>query len=49
VDWSIDGTGPDGKRLRIQGSACDIARRGAVGRWRYIIDNNQGTAVRHPA
>jgi ketosteroid isomerase-like protein len=49
ADWSIDGTGPDGKRLHIQGSACDIARRGADGLWRYIIDNNQGTAVRHPA
>ena len=27
----------------------DIVRRGADGRWRYIIDNNQGTAVRQPA
>jgi ketosteroid isomerase-like protein len=49
VDWSIDGTGPDGKHVHLGGSACDIVRRGADGRWRYIIDNNQGTAVRHPA
>ena len=49
VDWSIDGTGPDGKDVHLGGSACDIARRGADGLWRYIIDNNQGTAVRQPA
>jgi len=45
VDWSIDGAGPDGKHVHLGGSACDIVRRGADGRWRYIIDNNQGTAV----
>jgi ketosteroid isomerase-like protein len=49
VDWSIDGTGPDGKDVHLKGSACDIVRRGADGRWRYIIDNNQGTAVRQSA
>ena len=49
LDWSIDGTGPDGKEVHLGGSACDIARRGADGFWRYIIDNNQGTAVRKPA
>ena len=48
VDWSIDGKGPDGKDVHLGGSASDIVRRGADGRWRYIIDNNQGTAVRHP-
>ena len=48
VDWSIDGTGPDGKPVHLGGSASDIARRGADGRWRYVIDNNQGTAVRKP-
>ncbi|HEY4288148.1 MAG TPA: nuclear transport factor 2 family protein [Puia sp.] len=46
VDWSIDGTDPDGKQVHLAGSACDIVRRGADGRWRYLIDNNQGTAVR---
>src|SRR6516164_8551064 len=49
VDWSIDGTGPDGKHVHVGGSAADILRRGADGLWRYIIDNNQGTAVRGPA
>lgn len=49
ADWSIDGTGSDGKDVHLRGSACDIVRRGPDGRWRYIIDNNQGTAVRQPA
>lgn len=49
LDWSIDGTGPDGKLVHIHGTASDIMRRGPDGVWRYIIDNNQGTAVRQPA
>jgi ketosteroid isomerase-like protein len=49
VDWSIDGTGPDGKHVHIGGSASDIVHRGADGRWRYLIDNALGTAVRQPA
>ena len=49
LDWSIEGTGPDGKQVHLGGSASDIVRRGADGLWRYIIDNNQGTAVRQPA
>ena len=49
LDWSIDGTGPDGKHVHLGGSASDILRRGADGLWRYLIDNNLGTAVRQPA
>ena len=49
VDWSIDGKGSDGEDVHLGGSASDIVRRGADGLWRYIIDNNQGTAVRQPA
>src|SRR5262249_52744318 len=49
LDWSIDGIGPDGKHVHLGGSACDILRRGADGLWRYLIDNNQGTAVRQRA
>jgi ketosteroid isomerase-like protein len=49
VDWSIDGTSPDGQPVHLGGTACDIVRRGVDGCWRYIIDNNQGTAVRQPA
>jgi uncharacterized protein (TIGR02246 family) len=49
LDWSIDGTDADGKRVHVHGTASDIMRRGADGVWRYIIDNNQGTAVRQAA
>jgi ketosteroid isomerase-like protein len=49
VDWSIDGKDADGAQVHLGGSASDIVRRGADGRWRYIIANNQGTAVRRPA
>jgi len=48
-DWSIDGIGSDGKPMHMHGTASDIMRRGEDGFWRYIIDNNQGTAVRRPA
>jgi ketosteroid isomerase-like protein len=49
VDWSIDGTGPDSKHIHLEGSASDIARRGADGLWRTLIDNRRGTSVRQPA
>ncbi|MFI9589800.1 YybH family protein [Nonomuraea sp. NPDC052265] len=44
VDWVIDGTGRDGKPVRIEGTATDVARRGQDGRWRYVIDNPFGVA-----
>jgi ketosteroid isomerase-like protein len=49
LDWAIDGTGPDGEHMHFHGTASDVLRRGADGVWRYLIDNNQGTAVRQPA
>jgi ketosteroid isomerase-like protein len=48
LDWSLDGVGPDGQPVHLAGSASDIARRGADGMWRYLIDNPFGTAVREP-
>src|SRR5918999_553 len=42
LDWSLDGVGPDGQPMHFAGSACDIARRGADGLWRYLIDNPFG-------
>ncbi|NUU25759.1 MAG: DUF4440 domain-containing protein [Streptomycetaceae bacterium] len=44
VDWTIDGTGPDGEPVHIEGTATDVARRGADGFWRYVVDNPFGTA-----
>jgi len=49
VDWWIDGRTTSGEKIQLKGAACDIARRGADGFWRYYIDNNQGTAVRESA
>lgn len=49
VDWWIEGTASNGEQVKLKGSACDIARRGEDGFWRYLIDNNQGTAMRQPA
>ena len=46
VDWWIEGKASNGEQVQLKGSACDIARRGSDGFWRYIIDNNQGTALR---
>ncbi|MFG2291847.1 YybH family protein [Streptomyces sp. NPDC048603] len=43
VDWEIAGTGPDGAEVRMSGTATDVARRGADGHWRYVIDNPFGT------
>ena len=48
LDWSIEGTGPDGEHVQLGGSASDVVHRGPDGFWRYLIDNNQGTAVRKP-
>ncbi len=49
VDWTIEGAGSDGKEVHLGGTACDVVRRGPDGIWRFIIDNNQGTAVRKPS
>jgi len=49
LDWSIEGTGRDSEHVHVGGSACDVVHRGADGVWRYMIDNNFGTAVRQPA
>jgi ketosteroid isomerase-like protein len=49
VDWTIDGKGPNGEDVHLGGTASDVVRCGADGFWRYIIDNNQGTALRQPA
>lgn len=45
VDWAIDGTGPDGRPVHVEGTTSDVARRGSDGRWRYAIDNPFGTGA----
>ncbi|WP_188196234.1 YybH family protein [Nonomuraea sp. SYSU D8015] len=44
VDWSMRGTARDGSAVDLSGTATDVVRRGADGRWRYVIDNPHGTA-----
>ncbi|MCQ0006738.1 YybH family protein [Actinomadura madurae] len=44
VDWVIEGTA-DGRPVRIEGTAADVARRGPDGRWRYVVDDPFGTAA----
>ncbi|SHL40921.1 conserved hypothetical protein [Pseudonocardia thermophila] len=44
VDWTIHGPGADGALVHVEGTATDVARRGADGRWRYVIDNPFGVA-----
>jgi ketosteroid isomerase-like protein len=44
VDWSINGTSRHGHPVDLSGTATDVARRGADGRWRYLIDNPFGIA-----
>jgi ketosteroid isomerase-like protein len=44
VDWSIAGTAADGHDVHIAGTATDVARRDADGRWRYVIDNPFGSS-----
>ncbi len=39
--WTIDAPGLDA----IVASTAEIARRGADGLWRYVVDNPVGTAV----
>lgn len=42
-DYLIDGVKPDGEHVHFEGTATDVARRGADGCWRYVIDNPPGT------
>ncbi|MER5497900.1 hypothetical protein ABT096_11935 [Streptomyces sp. NPDC002561] len=46
VDFVIAGTAAHGGEVRVEGTATDVARRGADGYWRYAIDNPFGAA--HP-
>jgi ketosteroid isomerase-like protein len=48
VDWVIDGTGPEGQAVHVEGTATDVARRGSDGRWRYVIDNPFGYVIDNP-
>jgi ketosteroid isomerase-like protein len=42
-NWTINGTGPDGKPLDLSGTATDILRKQSDGTWLVIVDNLWGT------
>ncbi|MEV6555062.1 nuclear transport factor 2 family protein [Nocardia sp. NPDC051756] len=45
IDWSLTGTGPDGREIDLSGTATDVVRRSADGQWRYVIDNPSGAVT----
>jgi uncharacterized protein (TIGR02246 family) len=42
-NWTFNGTGPDGKPVRLAANNADVLRRHADGAWRFVIDNPWGT------
>ncbi|HJU35770.1 MAG TPA: nuclear transport factor 2 family protein [Nitrososphaera sp.] len=42
-EWSVSGTGPDGKVVNIATKSADVLRRQADGTWCFVIDNPWGT------
>jgi uncharacterized protein (TIGR02246 family) len=43
-DWIIEGSGADGKPVKMTGTSSDVVRRQADGIWLVTIDNPFGTA-----
>jgi len=41
--WTFNGTGPDGKPVKLAAENADVLRRQADGSWRFLIDNPWGT------
>jgi uncharacterized protein (TIGR02246 family) len=42
--WVLDGTGPDGAPVQLNGRSADVLRRGTDGEWRIVIDDPWGGA-----
>lgn len=43
-DWSLKGTGKDGKPVDMAGTGTDVVKRQADGGWVYAVDNPFGVA-----
>lgn len=39
VEWTMQGTAPDGSTVRQGGRSADVLRRSADGSWRVLIDH----------
>jgi uncharacterized protein (TIGR02246 family) len=44
ADWMLEGVTPGGEGVQLRGATADVAKRGADGGWRYLIDCPFGTA-----
>ena len=42
-NWTLKGTGPDGKDIEANGRFADVVRRQSDGSWLYVIDNPNGS------
>lgn len=38
-EWSLRGTGPDGKPVEMSMRSSEVVRRQPDGTWRYVVDN----------
>jgi uncharacterized protein (TIGR02246 family) len=43
--WALTGTGPDGQPVYLEGTAVEVLRQQADGRWLYVVDNPWGTGL----
>ena len=42
AEWTLAGTGSDGKPVTLAGTTSDVVRQQADGTWRFAIDNPLG-------
>ena len=47
-DWVIEGKAPDGRAVKMAGTACQIIHHDSDGYWRQLLDNPFGTATKPP-
>jgi ketosteroid isomerase-like protein len=43
--WQLEGTGPDGSPIRMEGTSSDVLRRRPDGSWGVLIDDPWGAAA----
>jgi len=45
IKWTLQGTGPDGQPVQMEGTSSDVLRKQADGRWLFVIDNPWGDGI----
>ena len=45
IKWSLQGTAPDGRPVRKEGTSSDVMRKQPDGRWLFVIDNPWGAGI----